>query len=211
MEAVYRPGPDLFPEDAIDEIGKLGREIELLGDRYLYEVAKKEHHPERRKELLRAYLDTAPLQRMADLSEKYLAYLDKLEKPHDVKLILAQVRWSEKSKNSDENFVTVEVDGEIRGKSAALESTQGTLIKPIGAAWTLANKKYADILDIFVSVKETAWIDSSQGKVKKTVRLSSLIKGETFVLRDAKQAGSELVFKVEGFPQEPDLPVYKSL
>lgn len=215
-DRVVKADLSMHPEDIMEHLNGLSERIEREGDRYLYEIAQKLSNKGDLLKALDLYLSEAPLGVMRNFCEDRRRYLGEIEKSHRVDLVLETIKWGDKVDKVAGNYVTVSVFPGTPERKGPYESIPGLTTRPsANNKWRIGHRTFTDTISIEVSAEDdgTGAFNKEDSLGKKSLAgrtLSSLSSGIAIVLEDAKIAGTELHFRVDGFPIEPPLPPYGS-
>jgi hypothetical protein len=183
----------------------LGRRIDETQDREMYDQIRK--NSGNRVSYVDQYLKSAPLGRMRKAVSAYKAYLDRVNGPLDLKLVLQQIDWGE-ARNNETHEVRVTVDGKPLIE-ASLTAYRHKRTGQVGSAADI-HKTPSDEIRIQVKAIQKAWIigwDHDAGSAEYTGTVSGLKNGKALDLV-APDHTNRATFVVTGFPEEPQLPAW---
>jgi len=188
----------------IQALESLGHKIDETQDRDMYDQIKKNRgNP---GSYVDQYLKSAPLGRMHGAILAYKGYLDRMNGPLDLKLVLQQIDWGD-ARHNETHEVRVTVDGKPLIE-ASLTAFRHTRTGQVGAAADI-HKAPSDEIRVQVKVTQKAWIvgkdhDAGTGEYTGTV---SGLNGSTLDLA-APDHTNKATFIVTGFPEKPHLPAW---
>jgi hypothetical protein len=183
----------------------LGRRIDEVQDRDMYDQVRK--NSGNRRSYVDQYLKSAPLGRRRKSVSAYKAYLERINGPLDLRLVLQQIDWGD-ARHKEKHEVRVTVDGKPligANLTASRHSRTGQVGQP-----AKIYKAPSDEIRIQVKVAQKAWVvgwdhDAGTGEYIGTV--SGLKNGKTVDLI-APDHTNRATFIVSGFPEEPPLPAW---
>ena len=187
----------------LQALESLGRRIEEAQDRGMYDQIRK--NPGNRGNYVDQYLKSASLGRMRKVVSAYKTYLDQINGPLDLKLVLQQIEWGD-ARNNETHEVRITVDGKPLIETS-LTACRLSRTGQVGPAAEI-HKAPFDEIRIQIKVVQKAWVigwDHDAGTGEYTGTVSGLKNGKKLDLV-APDHTNWATFVVTGFPEEPRLP-----